>query len=108
MAPRTLFAAIEQQVNADVLGALANASISVAGGTPFAGIFDNDYVLAEVGSSGMAATAPAITVPTAAVPAPFTGAAVEVTYLGAVTRWRAAEHHPDGTGMSLLLLERAK
>lgn len=101
------FAALEQRANAAVLDTLSNALVRLAGGHQVPAIFDQDYVVATVGDAGMAATAPAVTVPTSAVPRPFSGIAVEVTYLGAVTRWKAAEHHPDGTGLSVLLLERA-
>ena len=100
------FAALEQRLNSAVLSHLANASAVVGGGAPVDVIFDADYVLAEVGATGMAATAPAVTLPTARVPRPFSGVTVEVNYLGNVTRWRVAEHQPDGTGLSVLLLER--
>lgn len=72
-------------------------------GQPVRGIFDADHVVAEVGASGMAACAPAFILPSQAVPAAFSG--LQLT-LQDGTLWRIAEHHPDGTGLSTLLLER--
>lgn len=73
-------------------------------GATVRGIFDAEYALAEVGTSGMAATAPVYTLPTAQVPA----APVGKLLLLPTGRWKIAEHQPDGTGMSLLLLERTQ
>ena len=105
MQPRV--APLEQRVNAAVIGALTNALITIGAGDAQLGIFDNDYVLADIGNAGMAATAPAAVVETATLPPVVVGAALQVNYLGATTLWRIAEHHPDGTGLSTLLLERA-
>lgn len=105
MQPR--FAAMEQRVNAAVIGALTNALITIGAGEAQLGIFDNDYVLADIGNTGMAATAPAVVVETAGLPPVVIGQLLQVSYLGATTFWRIAEHHPDGTGLSTLLLERA-
>lgn len=101
------FAALEQRANTAVMASLSNATASIGGAAAIGCIFDNDYVLAEVGTSGMAATAPAITVPTSAVPATPIGVSVALTSAGGTSTWRIAEHHPDGTGLSVLLLERA-
>ncbi len=105
MQPR--FAPLEQRVNAAVIGALTNALITIGAGEAQLGIFDSDYVLADIGNTGMAATAPAAVVETAGLPPTVIGALLTVNYLGATTLWRIAEHHPDGTGLSTLLLERA-
>lgn len=104
MQPR--FATMEQRVNAAVIGALTNALITIGTGEAQLGIFDNDYVLADIGNTGMAATAPAAVVETASLPPVVIGQLLQVNYLGATTIWRIAEHHPDGTGLSTLLLER--
>lgn len=64
-------------------------------------IFDNAYALGGVGGLGMGTTAPAITLPTAQVPANPVGAAVQV---GAAA-YVVATHEPNGTGVSVLLLE---
>lgn len=105
MQPR--FAPLEQRVNAAVIGALTNALITIGAGEAQLGIFDNDYVLADIGNTGMAATAPAAVVETAGLPpVVVVGELLQVNYLGATTLWRIAEHHPDGTGLSTLLLER--
>lgn len=105
MQPR--FAPLEQRVNAAVIGALTNALITIGAGEAQLGIFDSDYVLADIGNTGMAATAPAAVVETAGLPPVVVGQLLQVNYMGAITFWRIAEHHPDGTGLSTLLLERA-
>lgn len=74
-------------------------------GVPVRGIFDADHVVAEIGSSGMAACAPAFILPSTDVPAAFSG--LQIVLSSNATVWRIAEHHPDGTGLSTLLLERA-
>lgn len=101
------FAALEQRANTSVMAALSNALVSINGATAIAGIFDNDYILAEAGATGLAASAPAVTVPTSAVPAVFSGVPLQVQGAGGTSLWKIAEHHPDGTGLSVLLLERA-
>lgn len=73
-------------------------------GVAVRGIFDADHVVAEVGGSGMAACAPAFMLSSIFVPASFSGLQLA---LPDGTLWRIAEHHPDGTGLSTLLLERA-
>ncbi|KRB73445.1 head-tail joining protein [Noviherbaspirillum sp. Root189] len=66
------------------------------------GIFDNAY--SQIGGGvGMASTNPTLTVETTSVPAAPVGKTVAcegVTY-------GIAEHHPDGTGVSVLVLELA-
>lgn len=101
MQPR--FAALESRVNAAVLGHLANAVATLAGGAPVRCIFDRDYEHAGVGALGMASTQPAITLASADVPANPVGQLVQV----AGGRFAVAEHLPDGTGMSVLVLEVA-
>lgn len=103
------FAACEQAANAAVIGALANALVRIGGeaGKSITGIFDQEYVVADVSNPGMAASTPAVTVPTAAVPSPAIGLHVEISTATGTSQWRLVEHHPDGSGLSLLLLERA-
>lgn len=101
------FAALERRVNAAVMASLTNALARFNGAPgPVRVIFDADYALAAVGDAGLAATAPAITVSTAQLPAPVVGARVDVTTATGLGHWRVAEHHPDGAGLSVLLLER--
>lgn len=70
-------------------------------GTAVRGIFDQAYVAAGAGM-GMSSTVPAFTLPTASVPASPVG---KLLAIGSVT-YAVAEHEPDGTGVSLLALER--
>lgn len=72
-------------------------------GTAVRGIFDNAYELGAVGMAGMATTAPVFTLATSDVPAGAAGASLVVNGIS----FTVAEHQPDGTGVSLLLLERA-
>ena len=69
------------------------------------GLFDNQYITAAplASAAGLSASAPALTVPTADIPADPVGAMV---YGLDGEDWRFIEHQPDGTGMSVLLLER--
>lgn len=67
------------------------------------GIFDNGFLLGDVGMAGMAGSAPVLTLPTASVPAVPVGAAAVINGVSYVV----AAHEFDGTGMSRLLLERA-
>lgn len=77
----------------------------VIDGVPALGIFDNGYQLSSpMGSAGMAGSDPTLTLPTASVPANPVGKRVSALD-GA--DWLITEHHPDGTGVSVLLLERA-
>lgn len=66
------------------------------------GIFDNGFALGSVGV-GMAGTQPSLQVRTADVAADPVGQAVTVNTVA----YNVAAHEPDGTGVSLLLLERA-
>lgn len=70
------------------------------GGSTRQAIFDRAYQVAEVGL-GVASTQPALTCRTADVPVNPVGQTVVVSG----TTWRIAEHRPDGTGVSVLLLE---
>jgi hypothetical protein len=72
-------------------------------GVAVRGIFDSAYQLGDVGSSGMASTAPVLTLATTDVPSSPVGKSVVVNSISYVV----SAHEPDGTGVSLLLLERA-
>ena len=73
------------------------------GGSSVQAIFDNGYSLGNVGVVGVASSQPSLTLPTANVPANPVGSAAVV----ASVNYLVAAHEPDGTGMSLLLLEAA-
>lgn len=73
------------------------------GGVVIACIFDKAYQLGNVGNSGMATTAPVLTLATAVVPADPVGTAVVVSGVS----YTVVAHEPDGTGVSLLMLEAA-
>lgn len=79
------------------------AQAATLGGVAVTGIFDRAYEQANVGMAGMASTSPVFTLPTASVPANPVGTAL-VT--GGVNYF-VVEHQPDGTGISLLLMEKA-
>lgn len=83
-------------------------------GVTVRGIFDNAYALADVGGAGMASTQPTLTLPTAQIPlivldwfryyaTPFDPADLQMQIAGAT--YKVVAHEPDGTGVSLLLLE---
>ena len=66
-------------------------------------IFENDYSLGGVGLAGMSGTQPTLMLPTASISADPVGQAAVVDG----TSYVVAAHEPDGTGISLLRLERA-
>ena len=72
-------------------------------GVAVRGICDNSYQLGDVGGQGMASTAPVLTLATTDVPASPVGKSVVVNSVSYVV----AAHEPDGTGVSLLLLEKS-
>lgn len=95
------FAALETRVNNAVFNRLSNV-VGVLGGVTVSGIFDQAYDVAGVGLSGMSSGTPAFTLPTSAVPASPVGVVLVVNAVNYVV----AEHQPDGSGLSVLLLER--
>ncbi len=72
-------------------------------GASVSAIFDNGYQASAVGALGMASSMPTLTLPTASVPASPVGKAVVVAGIS----YTVAEHQPDGSGVSTLVLERA-
>lgn len=72
-------------------------------GVAVRGVFNNSYELGSAGPIGMAGTQPTLTLPTASVPASPVGKACVV----GATSYVVGAHEPDGTGVSVLLLERA-
>lgn len=72
-------------------------------GVSVTAIVDLDYAVSGVGPHGMSSAAPALTLPTASVPATPVGKAV----VARGVNYTVAEDRPDGTGMSVLLLEAA-
>lgn len=95
------FAARETRLNTAVFAHLANTSATL-GGVAVTGIFDNGYSAGNVGGMGIASAQPTLTLPTASVPANPVG----VTAVVASASYTVAEHQPDGSGVSVLYLER--
>ena len=71
-------------------------------GAAVRGIFDNGFALGAVGI-GMAGTQPTLRLRTADVAADPVGQAVSVNAVA----YTVAAHESDGTGVSVLMLERA-
>lgn len=101
MSTSTPFARLEQRLNHAVMAHLSNAT-ALLNGVEVAGMFDNSYHAGDIGI-GMASTQPAFTTLTTNV----TGEAVGQLLVINGTSYYVAAHEPDGTGMSLLLLEVA-
>ena len=76
---------------------------ATVGGQQVRVIFDRANSTMAGDALGMASSSPAITLKTSDVPANPVGTLVVLD--GA--NWRVAEHQPDGTGVSVLVLERA-
>ena len=79
------------------------AVMATVNGAQVAVIYTADYTPASVGSFGMASSSPAIELRTQDVPPSPAGKPVTVN--GAA--YTIAEHQPDGTGMSVLILTGA-
>lgn len=101
--PLAPFAALESRVNSAVFARLANAEVSIDGGSAFGGIFDDGYAVGSVGPLGMGGSQPLVVVPSAQVPAQPVGLPIAVN--GGAYLVAAVE--PDGVGSSRLLLEVA-
>lgn len=97
----TPFAALEARVNAVVLAKTANTTASI-GGVEVDGVFENEHAVAG-GGLGMAMTNPRFTLPTDRVPEAPEG--LQITCKNDL--YTVVEHEPDGTGLSVLVLERA-
>lgn len=72
-------------------------------GVAVSGIFDNGNSIGAVGMMGMANTTPSFMLPTASVPASPIG----ISLVTGSASYLVASHEPDGTGVSVLLLEKS-
>lgn len=97
------FAAIESRINAACLAHLANCTATLYGGAEFVGIFDAAYTE----PLGMSGASPALECDSGVVSAAVHGSAVIVTYRSILTSYTVGSIHPDGTGMTRLLLQEA-
>jgi hypothetical protein len=87
----------------DLAPFFANFAVdATVNGQAVRGIFDNGFALGAVGI-GMAGTQPTLRLRTADVTADPVGQAVSVNAVA----YTVAAHEPDGTGVSVLMLERA-
>lgn len=96
------FAALEFRVNASVLRALANARVLIAG-RDVPGIFKNGSQNARLGK-GVEDTGPNVTVASDAVPEAPVDTAIEING----TPYTVSAHAPDGTGLTVLTVERTE
>ena len=94
------FAAAQTRVNASVLKHLANAVVSI-GGVTVPGIFKNPSQIAALGT-GAADTRPTVTLASSVVPASPVDTAIQIGGIAYVI----GSHEPDGTGLSVLMVER--
>ncbi len=67
-------------------------------------IFDRAFDVAAMAARGLATDAPQVMLPTAGVPASPHGKVIDIPGAG---RFVVVDNQPDGTGMSVLVLERA-
>lgn len=79
------------------------ATSCTVGGVAVQAIFDNDLALGRVGLMGMASVQPTLLLSTSSIAADPVGLAAVVNGIS----YLVAAHEPDGTGLSLLRLERA-
>ena len=93
------FAAIEAATATSAVAALANVTATIGAVTGVEGIFDKEYGDAL----GVAGNSPVLRIATTAAPAVAVGSAVTISAVSYVVT--AIE--PDGTGMTLLRLEKS-
>lgn len=83
-------------------------SIATVGGVEGVGVqFSNGYALGDVGALSMASSQPAITLPDTAVPADPVGSAVQITAGNGIGSYLVGACEPDGSGITVLVLEVA-
>lgn len=87
-------------------------SVTIAG-VSLKGIFDDPYALGNVGVSGMDSCRPTLTLPTVSVPAAVIAQLDDHSTMLDDLRfavhgntYQIVGHEPDGTGMSVLALEK--
>ena len=106
------FADLESRATGAVFKHLSNAVATLAG-REVQGIFDAPHELAQVGLLGAASARATLTLPTDSVPTEIVDwfsyfnaqrLPVDLTCTVRGVRYQVAEHHPDGTGMSVLVL----
>lgn len=68
---------------------------------PVLGIFDDAYVASDVGELGMGTTRPTLLLPTSQVPTAVRGMQLQTDG----KHFTVEDAQPDGTGMTLLILE---
>lgn len=95
------FATLLQRCTDVALAAFGQPAVTV-NGQPVEAVFDDGFALGTVGI-GMAARGPALTLRTSDLTGEPVGQAATV----GATAYVVAAHEPDGTGMSVLMLERA-
>lgn len=96
------FAAAEARVNSAVFARLSNA-IGLLNGVSVSGIFDQAYDQAGIGLSGMSSSRPVFSVLSSLVSSNVVG----MPFVLNLTSYKVVESQPDGTGMTVLFLERA-
>jgi len=94
------FAAIEAATAAGAFAALANAEATI-GAALVAGIFDNGYQAGLLGA--IESARPSFTCASADVSTAVQGTAITINAVA----YKVAEVQPDGTGVTVLVLERA-
>lgn len=97
----TAFAALQDRLNGAVFARLSNAEATLPGGAQVAIIFDNGYVQAL---GGMAESSmPSCQIASTDAAALVQGSAITISAVA----YQVKEVHPDGTGITTLVLERA-
>lgn len=96
------FAALQSRVNASVLRHLANVRVLIAG-EEVDGIFRNPSQTLQIGM-GVADSRPTLSLNSAAVPSAPVGTEIEIDGVPYIISAEA----PDGTGITVLLVERTE
>ena len=100
------FASAQDRINRACIRHLADAG-AILGGSPVDVIFDRAYLSVDFGQSEMASSSPVARLLSSQVPANVVGLPLQITTGHGLGNWRVAAHQPDGSGISVLKLEKA-
>lgn len=86
----------------------ADAAVFDGAAAEVVGILDKAFDLAQIGAADVASTAPVFTLKSSDVPANVRGRYLRFgNLLAGGSRYRVMADHPDGTGITLLVLQDA-
>jgi hypothetical protein len=83
------------------------ADSALLAGAPVQVIFDREFLAVNTGLSDVASSSPVARLASSLVPSNVVGVSLVISTGQGAGNWRVSGHEPDGTGLSLLTLEKA-